>query len=374
MGLLKTVFNWDRISRIRMRIHNTWYVAFALITAAVATQFPESYPLWQRIMIGIFASLLFFIAISIRQFILNFAALHRGIPVTRVTLFVFGGVFHTAKEPRLPVLELLLAATGLLTNLIIAGIFYGVSLVLVITAGSVMIAGVIQWLAFICFILALFHFVPAFPLDGGRLLRVLLWKTSGNYDRSTRIAIWSGWGISPLFIVVGIVVIALAREWFIGLLLAFMGWVLWRAVAISRHHMKVREALQDVRARDVMTKEYPLISVDLSLTQLVRDYVMMCGQDYFVVVDDVSLQGVVTLRDIRRIPKKRWDSTRVGAIMRPAGEVETAYTEEIATGLFEQMDESKISHMPVLENDKVVGMIAQDNLARLVKNRATLRI
>jgi len=371
---MKNVLNWGRISRIRIRIHNTWYVAFALITAAVVTQFPESYPLWQRIILGISAGLLFLAAISIRQFVLNFAALHRGIPVKRVTLFVFGGVFQTAKEPALPVLELLLAVTGLLTNLVIAGVFYGVYLVLVVTAGSVMIAGVIQWLAFICFMLALFHFVPGFPLDGGRLLRVLLWKTSGNYDRSTRIAIWSGWGISPLFIVVGIVVIILTRQWFVGLLLAFMGWVLWRAVAISRHHMMVREALQGITAREIMTKEYPLISQELSLSQLVRDYVLVNGQVYFVVVDDVGLQGVVTLRDIRRIPKKRWDSTRVGAIMRPAGEVKTAHMEEIATGLFEQMDESGISHMPVLENDKVVGIVAQDNLIRLVKNRATLKM
>ena len=200
--LRRIISHLSRISGIRLRLHPTWAAAFILIIAMVVTQFPEAYLFWQRIVLGVAASLLFLVAVGIREIILGFLALSRSIPVKRVTLFAFGGVSQIPKEGTLPVLELLLAAAGLLTNLIIAGIFYAVHAVLVNTA-NVMIDGLILWLAYMYFMVALFHFIPVFPLDMGRLLRTLLWKVTGNYDRATRIASWAGQGFGLLLIVWG---------------------------------------------------------------------------------------------------------------------------------------------------------------------------
>ncbi|GAI48212.1 unnamed protein product, partial [marine sediment metagenome] len=128
----------------------------------------------------------------------SFIATSKGIPVESVTLFVFGGVPQIAKEATSPILELLSAVVGLLSNLIIAGIFYVVYLVMA-HGGNIIIDVLVQWLAFIFFMLALFHFIPAFPLDGGRILRALLWKATGNYERVTRIASWTGWSVGLIF-------------------------------------------------------------------------------------------------------------------------------------------------------------------------------
>lgn len=368
---MKGASNLPRLLGVRIRLDYSWAVALVLITAVVVTQFPEAYPLWQRIALGVVASVLFFVAVGIREFALTLMALRRGIPVRRITLFIFGGVPQVAKEDTLPVLELLMALAGLLSNLLIAGIFYGAHLILV-TAGSVMFAGLIQWLAFICFTLALLHFIPAFPLDGGRALRVAIWKATGNYDRATRIVSRAGRGIGLLCIVGGMLELVLAQQWFFGVLLVFVGWVLQNAAAQSQRQAVLREMLQGVMARDMMTGGYPLITQQLSLAQLVRDYILVTGQCYFVVVDGVKLRGIVTMRNVKPVPKGRWDSTKVGEIMIPASEIEIAHPRQPAASLLEQMDKLEIDQMPVLENGALIGIVTRESLLRLVRARAKL--
>ena len=368
---MRVAANLRGILRIRLRLHRSWAVAFVLITATVATQFPEAYPLWLRIVLGIAASLLFLLSISAHEFARSFMAISKGIPVKSVTLFAFVGVTNIPKEATLPSLELLIGATGLLSCLFVAGIFYGIYIVLV-SAGSIIAAGLIQWLAFINLMLSFFSFIPAFPLDGGKILRALLWRASGNYSRATRISSWTGQGIGLLFIAGGIAVLIITRQWFVGLLLAFAGWGL-RSAAVHGHRQAILlEILQSVTARDIMTKEYTLINQQLNLGQLVRDYVLVTGQHYFVVIDDAKLQGIATIHDMKSIPKGRWNSTRIGEIMTPASELKTAHPQQLAANLIEQMDELKINQVPVLENDKVIGIVTRDSLTRLVKTRAEL--
>lgn len=222
-----------RILGVRIRLHYTWFAAIILIAAAVVTQFSEAYPLWQRIILGIAASLLFFTAISIREFVLSFMAVIKGVPVKSVTLFIFGGVSQITKESTSPSFEMLAAVVGLLSNLIIAGIFY-VAYIILAHTGSIIIDVLVQWLAFIYFMLALFHFIPGFPLDGGRVLRALLWKATGNYEQVTRIASWTGWGIGLIFTIGGILLLIITHQWFVGILLAFPGLVLQNAATHSR--------------------------------------------------------------------------------------------------------------------------------------------
>jgi Zn-dependent protease len=223
----------NRLLGVRARLHYTWLPAFVLIIAAVITQFSTAYPLWERIILGAIASGLFLLAIFVREFTVTFIATHRGVRVRRVILFAFGGVHIIDKESTHISLELMLAVTGMLANLIIAGIFYGAYCALEYT-GNVIIDVLIQWLGFIFFMLAIFHFVPALPLDGGRLLRALLWKTTNDYRRATLISSWTGWGVGVLMTIGGIIVVVLTQQWFVGILLAFPGLVLQNAATHSR--------------------------------------------------------------------------------------------------------------------------------------------
>ncbi len=219
-----------------LRLHYSWFIAFILITAAVATQFSISYPLWQKVILGIAASFLFLIGIVVREFAVTLIAHLKGVPVRSVTLFALGGVIQT-NAPVPPGLDLLLAVVGLLSNLILAAIFYVVYFVLAHT-GSVIVHVMVQWLAFIYFMLVLLHFIPAYPLDGGRALRAGLHKIFGRYELITLILTWLGWVTGLLFIGGGVLLLITAQEWFTGGLLAFAGFVLQSAATDSRRQVR----------------------------------------------------------------------------------------------------------------------------------------
>lgn len=363
----------NRMLGVRLRLHPTWAVAFLLIIAVVFTQFPEAYPSWQRIILGIAAGLLFFIAVGLREVILNFLAIHSGIPLQRVTLFAIGGLPQLPKGDTQPLTETLMATAGLLLNLIIAGTLYALHSALV-SAGNVIIDGIILWTTYLYFLLAFFHFIPVFPLDMGRLLRVLLWKLTGDYDRATNIGSWAGQGLGFLLIAGGILLLVLTRQWFNGLTLVFVGWVLYLAAAQSRHQTALREALQHIAARDMLSGESPIIvTPELTIGQLVRNCVLVTGQRYFAVADEnKKLMGVVTVSDIKKVPKRRWNRTKIARVMTPAGKLRTASGEQSAASLLELMDELRIKRMPVLENGEVIGVISRDNLNRLKKTRVEL--
>lgn len=230
--------NLSRIFRTRVSVHYTWIIAIILITAAVVTQFSTSYPLWQRITLGVVASLIYFLALIVRQLALNLIATRKGIKVKNYTLFIFGEVPQIDKETTSPALEMLLAMFGWLANLILAGIFYAVYVILAST-GSITGHILMQWLAFIYLMLALFHLIPAFPLDGGRALRALLWKLSNNYERTTKITSWIGWGAGLALAAGGVAILVTSQQWFAGLLLIFPGLALQGAATRSRRQLKM---------------------------------------------------------------------------------------------------------------------------------------
>jgi len=362
----------SRIFGVNIRLHYTWVLAFALITAIMVTQFPESYPLWQRVSLGIVTSLLFLISVSIRSFIISLIVINRGIPVKRITLFVFGGGAEISKEATRPILELLIAATGLLTTLLLCGVFYGIYAILFNT-GSVVAYVLIQWLSYIFFMLFLFHFIPGFPLDGGRLLRALLWKVTGDYDRSTRIASLVGWTIGLLCIAGGILLLIAEQQWFNGLTLVGTGWVLQVAAAQSRRLAILREALQPVKTEDIMTREFALISTQSTVSQSIRDYILATGQRYCLIVEGDKLQGIVTVNDVKRVPKKHRGS-HIDKIMTPASELKVAHPQQSAASVLGQMDEQWVDHIPVVEEDKVVGVVSRESLVRLAQIRNELKI
>ena len=234
---MRTLTHLGGLLRIRYRIHYTWLFAVILVPAAVITQFEPTYPLWQRAVLGVFASLMLFVAVAIRESVLGFIAVGKGIVVESVTLFIFGGMSQVDSDTTSPALELLLAACGQLLNIIIAGIFSVIYFVLLNT-GNIMIEVLMQWMAFIWFMLVMLHFIPGFPLDGGRALRVLLWRLTTDYVKATSITSWSGWGFGLVMTAGGISLLVLTRELFTGIFLIVIGLLLQNAATYSRRRVK----------------------------------------------------------------------------------------------------------------------------------------
>jgi len=225
-----------RFFRTRLRVHYSWIIAFILITWAVTTQFSTDYPLWIRIVSGIIAGVSFFLAITFRELVLILMAIYKGIEVESVTLFAFGGLIDVDQETTSPQHEFILAISGILGNLTITGIFYITNMLLAETI-HIMVDVITKWLAFLYFTLTIFHVVPAYPLEGGRFLRAILWKVLGNVHRSTQIAGWISWVLGIIIVIGGILILVFTIERFTGAFLIVIGLILQNAATHSRHQL-----------------------------------------------------------------------------------------------------------------------------------------
>ncbi len=230
-----------RSFQTRIRVHYSWVLAVILITFAVTTQFSTDYPFWLRIASGIGASLLFFTAIGIRELVIILVATYKGIDVESVTFFAFGGLLEVDSKTTSPAHESMLSLTGMLGNLIITGIFY-ISYIFLPETVPIMVNVIIKWLAFLCFTLTLFHIVPGYPLEGGRIFRAILWKVLNNGRRATQIASWVSWVLGIGIVIAGILMLVFTIERFTGVFLVAIGLILQNAATHSRRQLYTLEA------------------------------------------------------------------------------------------------------------------------------------
>lgn len=353
---------------MNIRVHYSWILVFTLVTAIVTTQFSEDFPLWQRIILGLVVALLFLLASVLREFILSRAAFRRETPIKKITLFAFGGVYpenrHRIVSTHLPLQYL----ARYLSNIVIAVIFYGLYATF-INAGNLTMAGVAQWLTYIYFLLFLLHFIPAFPLDGGEILRMFLWKSSGDYYKATRIASLIGWTAGLFFIFTGVLVAIITQQWMISLLIVSIGWFIQIAAGSTRRQIGTLMVLQGIRAQDILTREYPVMPPQVNIGQLIREHILVKGWPYIVIVEGTKLKGILTIDQIKSVPGQRWNNTTVGDIMTPSGQLGTAHALQTADTLFEAMYQRGIDYIPVLEDDRIIGVVTRKALMNLVEIR-----
>lgn len=360
-----------RVFGIPLRLHYTWFIIFALVTfTLVVSILDQNYPIEQRIIWGILTSLLFFASIVTHELAHSILAIRNHIPVKEITLFVFGGVSQITKEATSPRAELLIAIVGPLTSLALAGIFYGLHLLLA-GAQQVLAAGSMWWLAWINVLLALFNLIPGFPLDGGRIFRALVWQRNHDYRRATRIATKVGQGIAYAFIVGGIVLIIFSpRYWLNGMWLIFIGWFLNDAARASYQQVLLRDALTDITVRQVTDYDCPLIPPHTNLMELVQQYILPTGRTCFLISWGVELEGLVTQQQIKKVPRSRWAITTVQDIMTPASKLKAAYADQDILSVLQEINGESTNHIPVMEAGKVIGIMNREDIARFLRTRA----
>jgi Zn-dependent protease/predicted transcriptional regulator len=360
-----------RIFGIPLRLHYTWFIIFALLTVSLVLYSSGDYPIEERILLGILTSVLFFGSIITHELAHSILAIRNGIPVKDITLFIFGGVSQITKEATQPRTELLVAIVGPLSSLAIGGLFYGAYSLLAQTQQT-LAAGLMQWLAIINVILAVFNLVPGFPLDGGRILRAIVWQRTGNYIRATSIATKVGRGIALAFIIGGIVVIFALHLWFQGLWFIFIGWFLYDAARAGYQQVLLRNSLSGITVRQVTDHNCPLISRDLNLKELIQQYILPTGRSSFPVTKEAVLEGMVTLNQIKKTPHSRWDITSVQDIMTPASKLKVAHPDQDILTLLQAMSGENADHIPVTQEGKVIGMVNREDLIRFLRTRADL--
>jgi Zn-dependent protease len=216
---------FDKIFRTRIRIHYSWLGVFIFMTLAVTTQFSTSLSLARRIVLGLVASLIFFMFVLLKEFILARVAISRGARIKSVRIFAIGSVRDTDVEKSSPVLETLLGFTGLLTNLVAAGILF-VIFQFRGNSGSHVIQVLLQWTAFITFMVAIINVVPVLPLDGGRIVGAIVWKATGSYKLATVLLSWLGWFFGGVLVVLSVLIFNSTRQWFVPVLIGLSGLII----------------------------------------------------------------------------------------------------------------------------------------------------
>jgi Zn-dependent protease/CBS domain-containing protein len=359
-----------RVFGIPLRLNYTWFIIFALVTYSLVFDVAyQTYPIEQRIILGILTSLLFFASIITHELAHSILAIRNNIPVKDITLFVFGGVSQITKEATRPRAELSIAIVGPLTSLALAGIFYGLHLLLAGTQ-QILAASLMQRLALINVLLAVFNLIPGFPLDGGRIFRALVWHRTHDYHRATRIATKVGQGIAYAFIAGGIALIFAFQLWLDGVWLIFIGWFLNDAARASYQQVLLRDALIGITARQVTDYDCPLISPHLNLMELVQQHILPTGRSCFLISWGAELEGMVTLQQIKKVPRSRWAITSVQDIMTPASKLKVAYADQDILSVLQEMNGESANHIPVIEAGKIIGIINREDIARFLRTRA----
>ena len=362
-----------KIFGIPIGLHYSWFLIFAFFTISLSLTFRDTtdWSVAQCWSLGAATSLLLFVSVLTHELSHSIIAIRNGVPVKSITLFIFGGVARISRESSQPSAEFRMAIAGPLCSMVLAGFF---ALIWWPTHNSNDYVGELTgWLAGINASLAVFNLIPGFPLDGGRVLRSIIWAVTHSYRRATNIASKIGKGVAYLMILGGIVLL-LFGNWYSGIWLAFIGWFLNNAAGTSNRQAELRDALKGFTARDVMSRECPLIPGDLSLRQLVQTHVLPTGRRCFFIADGDRLSGIITLNNVKAIPESKWDSITVSQAMTPASNVESAQPDDNALSVMDRMDEAEVDQMPVLENGQIVGIIIREELLRFIQTRAELGI
>jgi Zn-dependent protease len=373
--MLKGSVRLGQIGGIPVRVHISWFLVFVLVTWNLAgVVFPQRHPGWSSVLYlgaGVVTALLFFASVLLHELAHSFVALRRGLPVRDITLFIFGGVSEIGEEPETPATEFLMAVVGPLTSLLLGGLLLVAAALLV--EGGQLLAALCLYLGEINISLGVFNLIPGFPLDGGRVLRSILWQRSQNLARATRIASLVGQGVAYLFIMVGVWQIFLG-QWGSGMWIAFIGWFLDNAAQSSYRQMAAKNMLAGHTVREVMTQDCHPLSPTMLLDELVREHILGTGRRCFPVVEDGQLRGLLTLHNIKGVPQVRWTAVTVEQVMTPLDELKAVGPDSGLWPAMQEMTEEGVNQLPVIEGGQLVGMLGRDNLLGFIRVRAELGV
>jgi Zn-dependent protease len=374
-----------RVFGVDLRIDWSWIFIFILLTWNLFAVFTVWHPNWTPA--GIFAmaltaSLLFFGCILLHELAHTVVAKAQGTHVRSITLFLFGGVSDIEREPRSPKEEFLTAIVGPITSIALGVVFLAVASVATATpmgtaatawegfARLSPLGTLLAWLGPINIMIGLFNLLPAFPLDGGRVLRSILWAINRDLGKATRSASMIGATIGWLLVLAGIgMTFGLYVPFFgtgfgNGLWLAFIGWFIAMAANQANARLALDEALSGITVAQLMQQSIPTVSTDMNLGMVVKDYFMRSSDRAVAVVDGDQFSGLLCIADIRDVPPDQWNSMTAADVMRSADALATTSPDRPLTEAFEQMARRDIDQLPVLENARLVGMLRRKDVTR----------
>jgi len=356
-----------RILGIPIFMDWSWLIIWVIVVFSLLTSFASSYAnaspslVWAA---SLLTAVLFFSSLILHELSHSLVARARGLEVHGITLFIFGGVSELKSEPKKANDELLMAVVGPLTSSLLALVFWGVRLAFPPTSLG---RGVAGWLATINLALAMFNLLPGFPLDGGRILRAIVWRVTGNFKQASRVATGLGSLLAYGLILLGVVLMFSKGAWMSGVWIAFIGWFLLSSARSSMTQVEIQEILGKRTVSQIMRPECTRIPSSESVRTFVEERLLRTGERCFVVSKGERMAGLVTLQDVKRLPRDEWDVTPVETIMVPIDKVHSCSPSETLVDAMEKMNSTGVSQLPVLGEDKsLLGVLTREELLRAV--------
>ena len=357
-----------------VKIDISWLILAFLITWSLAQGlFPyyfkglSSTTYWWM---GIFGAIGLFVSIVFHELSHSLVARNFGLPIKGITLFVFGGVAHMEEEPPSAKAEFLMAIAGPVSSVVLGILFYVLR-----SAGRIAwplsVTGVLGYLAFINWILAGFNLLPAFPLDGGRVLRSVLWKWKNNIGWATRIASRIGTLFGFVLIAMGVI------QFFSGNLIGGIWWFmiglfLQNAARMSYQQLITRRALEGETVRNLMIANPITVAPSTKIEELVEDYIYRHHYKMFPVVEGEKLVGCVTTRQLREIPKNQWSTKTVGEIANACTKDNAIAPDTDVVKVLSLMNRTRNSRLMVVDGDKLIGLIALKDIMNFLSIKLDL--
>jgi len=376
---VKAQIKLGRILGIEIGLHYSWVIIALLITLSLAGHFRMNNPRWGEGVIwaaAIVTGLLFFAAIVLHELSHALVARARKLPVRSITLFALGGVAMIEKEADDARTEFWMGIAGPITSFLIGLVCLALAWAFGWNPESVAqtpLVAILMWLGVINIALAIFNMVPGFPLDGGRVLRAIIWWITGNATRATAIAARVGQVVAFGFIIFGIFRFFNGAG-IGGLWLAFIGWFLLDAARASYAQLVTAESLRGLRARDVMTSDCPIIDGLTNLQTFVDEHLLRTGRRCFVVEEQGHIVGIITLHEVKEVERAKWPYTTIDDVMRPLDRLHTISADMPVNDVLERMAREDVNQLPVVGDGKLEGVVSRGHILNVLQTRAELQV
>lgn len=374
--MIKTSIRIFRLWGIPVEINVSWLLILTLVTWTFATgyypfHFPDVFSIQELWVLGFITAILMFLSILLHEFSHSLVASRNGLPIRKITLFIFGGVAQMDREVDNPVVELKTATAGPLMTVVLVAIFYSLSLLL---KEYLFARALLRSLTYLNIVLLIFNMVPGFPLDGGRILRAAIWYRTGNLYRATRITSRIGRSFAFVLMILGVAHLfsfpfsqnlwtLIYGMWFI-----FIGFFLRQAAQSSYLMVALKETLGHLRVADVMRTGVIVVDRSTNLITLVDDYFLKHHYNSFPVIGEGKLVGIVSLKDVKQVERDQWPVMTVENIM--DGEIVKAalHPSDSAEKLLHLIMKRGYGRLPVVDDDgNVVGVVTRRDLMEIFK-------
>jgi Zn-dependent protease/CBS domain-containing protein len=368
-------FRLGKIAGIDIYAHLSWFIVLVLLTWSLASGwFVQLFPGWSTPTYWITAfisALLLFVCVLLHELAHSLVAQVHELTVKNITLFIFGGVATIEEEMKRPGIEFQIAVMGPITSLCLAAIAF--LLAWPFRGSNSPTEAVLDYLAASNFLLGVFNLIPGLPLDGGRVLRSIAWKITGNIQKSTRIASYAGQAMAFVFILLGLAAF-FTGSFFNGLWSIFIGWFLLNAAQTANTQILLQNTLQGVPVDKVMNPRPVAVPANISLQKLVDEYFVPQGLQAAPVVQGEYLAGLITLTDIARVGRERWAYTPVGHVMRLLEQVYITTPEQPLHDLLDVMVTRGINQIPVVQDGRLVGLLSRESILGYLQVRENLKM